>query len=70
MNPLASPQPEMKDYAIADRLGSGTFATVFRGYRKVCPFYVAGLCSLGHNYACKLNQNLWKQAWMLKIVVS
>lgn len=34
MNPLASPQPEMKDYAIADRLGSGTFATVFRGYRK------------------------------------
>ena len=29
------PQPKLKEYIFTDKLGSGTYATVFKAYRKV-----------------------------------
>ena len=28
--------PQLKDYVMTDRLGSGTYATVYKAYKKVC----------------------------------
>ena len=34
LNPMSVPQ--VKDYALVERLGSGSYATVYKGFKKVC----------------------------------
>ena len=33
--PSVVPRPQLKNYVITDRLGNGTYATVYKAYRKV-----------------------------------
>jgi hypothetical protein len=28
--------PQVKDYTLVERLGSGSYATVYKGFKKVC----------------------------------
>ena len=42
--PSVVPRPQLKNYVITDRLGSGTYATVYKAYRKVrCYAYLRHL---------------------------
>ena len=34
LNPMSVPQ--VKDYTLVERLGSGSYATVYKGFKKVC----------------------------------
>lgn len=33
------PAPKLKEFVFTDKLGSGSYATVYKAYRKVCLFY-------------------------------
>jgi len=43
--------PELKDFVLTERLGSGTYATVYKAFKKVGNCIVVGVSAVFHIWA-------------------